>query len=427
MSVTQLIKALERGEFDRTLRELYMKDDIALKRERLKKLLDDFLKLYGDREAEIFSVPGRTELLGNHTDHNGGCVLAASVDIDIIAVASKTDGRIVKIKSEGYREDVVDIDASTPENVRRGHSDAIIAGIADYFRKHGYKTGGFCAYTTSDVMSGSGLSSSAAFEVMCARIFSGLYNGSKISKDELALAGKYAENVFFGKPCGLMDQAACAAGGCIFVDFSDPERAQTEKLSLDLSKYGYKLCIVNTGGNHADLTDDYASVPAEMKKIASLMGKSVLSLCDEEDFLDRISYLRSIAGDRAVMRALHFFEENKRVKKQRENIKKGDMKAYFETVSESGNSSFKFLQNVYTVKNVREQGLSLALAVTEKFGACCRVHGGGFAGTIQAYIKENELLPYVSMIESVFGKGSCMVLSVRKYGASLITRDGIYE
>ena len=425
MQVSHLIKAVNDGQFDKSIIALYPEKDILNRRERITTLAENFMSLYGDLEVTLFSVPGRTELSGNHTDHNNGRVLAASVDIDIIAIASKVEGDEVRIKSVGYREDIVDISNPNPENVRKGSSSAIIAGIADYFNKNGYKSGGFYAHTTSDVMTGSGLSSSAAFEVICARIFSEFYNDGKVTAMELAKAGKYAENVFFGKPCGLMDQAACASGGCLWMDFENSADPKTEKIEFDISKYGYSLCIVNTGGNHADLTDDYASVPAEMHSVAALMGKQTLRSRDEEDFMGRISYMRSIVGDRAIMRAMHYFAENHRVDKQKAALKNGNIEEYFSLVKQSGDSSFRFLQNVYTNQNVFEQGISLALAITERFGATCRVHGGGFAGTIQAYIKNELVHDYKKTIESVFGENACNVYTIRPYGAAVVTENEI--
>ncbi len=425
MQVSEFLKKLQNGNFDNIISRLYPQGDVSKKRSRIIKLANDFYALYGEKDVTLFSVPGRTELSGNHTDHNNGRVLAASVDIDIIALASPSDEPIVRIKSEGYREDVVDISSPDPENVRKGSSSAIISGVADYFQKQGYACGGFTAFTTSDVMTGSGLSSSAAFEVICARIFSEFYNNGEISPMELAKAGKYAENRFFGKPCGLMDQAACASGGCLFIDFENNTEPQTEKIDFDLSKLGYSLCIVNTGGNHADLTDDYASVPSEMRSIATLMGKQNLRACDEDDFMGRICYMRTLVGDRAIMRAMHYFAENRRVSAQKNAISNGNIDEYLKLVTESGNSSFKFLQNVYTNKNIKEQGISLALAITERFGAVCRVHGGGFAGTIQAYIKTESVQEYKSAIESVFGENACNVYTIRPYGASVITENEI--
>ncbi len=406
MLVTALIEKLQNGNFDNVISKLYPNKDIKNRANRIITLAEEFKTMYGDLDVTLFSVPGRTELSGNHTDHNNGQVLAGSVDIDIITIAAKTDDMTVKIKSAGYREDVIDISNPSPDKVRPGSSASLIVGIADYLNKNGYKSGGFTACSTSDVMTGSGLSSSAAFEVICALVFSEFYNGNKLSQMELAKAGKYAENEFFGKPCGLMDQAACASGGCLWIDFENGNEPMAEKIDFDIDKFGYSLCVVNTGGNHADLTDDYASVPSEMKSIAALMGKSVLRQCDEDDFLGRISYLRSIVGDRAIMRSIHFFNENKRVALQKQALKNNDFQEYLSLVTASGNSSFKFLQNVYTNKNVSEQGISLALALTENAGFVCRVHGGGFAGTIQAYVPKASVGEYKAMIEKVFGENS---------------------
>ena len=329
----------------------------------------------------IFSAPGRTELSGNHTDHNNGLVLASAVDIDIIAIAAKTNNNVVRLKSIGYREEAIDISSPSPEKVRKASSEALVAGIADYFRKQGFEANGFTAYTVSEVATGSGLSSSAAFETLCAKIFSYFYNDNRVSPIELAKAGKYAENLFFGKPCGLMDQAVCSVGGCVYVDFKNSSEPIIEKLRFDIKSKGYSLCIINTGGSHSDLTEDYASVTNEMRSVSLLMGKPNLRCCEESDFLNRISYIRTLVGDRACMRAMHYFSENRRVDEQKEAIKNGDFDRFFELVTESGNSSFKYLQNAYTVKNVKEQCIPLALAISERFARACRLHGGGFAGT----------------------------------------------
>ncbi len=427
MRVTELIKSLNEGRFDKSISLLYPNKDVTDRRNRIIEVANGFYELYGDMDVTLFSIPGRTELSGNHTDHNNGRVLAASVDIDIISIAAKLDEPTVRLKSVGYREDAIDISAPSPDNVRKGSSSAIIVGLADYFMTHGYNAGGFAAYTASDVMTGSGLSSSAAFEVICAKIFSVFYNDNSLAPMELAKAGQYAENVYFGKPCGLMDQAACASGGCLWMDFEDGLAPKTEKISFDIAKYGYSLCIVNTGGNHADLTDDYASVPAEMRSVAALMGKQTLRECDEDDFINRISYMRPNVGDRAIMRAMHYFAENKRVDKQKDALKKGDFDTYLSLVTASGESSYKFLQNVYANKAPDEQGISLAIALTERFGAVCRVHGGGFAGTIQAYLPIDKVAEYKKTIESVFGENACQVYTIRPYGAAVVTESDIVE
>ena len=423
MLATQLEAAVDRGAFDSAFSALYR--DVPRAKARWTTLLQTFRAQYGDREAVLLSVPGRTEISGNHTDHNKGCVLAASVDVDIIAVAAKTEGSEVRVKSEGRLEDVIDCATIDPETVRKGCSAALIAGVCDAFRREGLSYGGFVACTTSHVLPGSGLSSSAAFEVLCGKILSVLYNGDTVPAMKLAQAGQYAENVFFGKPCGLMDQAACACGGFLYIDFADPASPVTEQLTFDPEKEGYTFCIVNTGGSHADLTGDYASIPAEMRSVAASLGKQVLRECDEADFVSRISALRSEVGDRAVLRALHFFTENRRVEKQRAALKAGDGKEFFRLVTESGLSSFRFLQNVYAPHNPKEQGISLALAISERFGAVCRVHGGGFAGTVQAYVPTENAHAYREAMDGVFGKGACMLLRVRPVGATALSPDGI--
>ena len=425
MLTTQWMKLFESGSMDGTLSLLYPRPEGQ--RARYLQLLNDFLALYGDMETSVFSVPGRTEISGNHTDHNKGVVLAASVDLDIIAVAAKTDDDLIRVKSARYPEDVVDVTKLNPEKVRKGSSSAILSGVCEAFGKKGYRYGGFRACTTSNVLSGSGLSSSAAFEIMSGRILSEFYNRGSVPAMELAKAGKYAENVYFGKPCGLMDQAACAIGGFLFIDFLDSESPETEKIRWDPEKAGFAFCIVNTGGSHSDLTDDYAAVPKEMRDCAALMGKKVLRECDEEEFKKRIGYLRGVVGDRAILRALHFFEENKRVFAQKDALERGDTGAFLDLVSASGRSSFMYLQNVYSPKFPTEQGISLALALSDLFGAVCRVHGGGFAGTIQAYVPAEKADDYRAAIDAVFGEGSCMILHIRQYGAVILDQEGAHE
>ncbi|PKM63081.1 MAG: galactokinase [Firmicutes bacterium HGW-Firmicutes-21] len=427
MTATETLKQIRDKEYDKMLTLLYGADRLDAQRQRYTKLTESFISLYGDLEVSLFSVPGRSEISGNHTDHNNGKVLAAAVDIDIIAVAYKSGDSVIRVKSEGYKEDVVDIKIKNPSKFRKNSSSAIIAGVCDALEIKGYACGGFLACTTSDVLTGSGLSSSAAFEVMCGNIISHFYNNGKIPAIELAKAGKYSENVYFGKPCGLMDQTACAHGGFSYIDFEHNDTPMVDKMNFDLSGCGYSLGIVNTGGNHADLTEDYASVPKEMYTCANLLGRNVLREVDEADFISRIAYLRGLAGDRAIMRAMHFFRENDRVENQRAALKDGDIDCFLRLAAESGNSSFKFLQNIYTNKNISEQGLSLALAVSERMGVVCRVHGGGFAGTIQAFVPNDKRDGYKKALESIFGADSCMFLNVRPYGAISFDSDKIYE
>ena len=412
------------GELDAVLTDALSVSaaNVPAQRVRYAAALDAFEAKYGDGDISLYSVGGRSEISGNHTDHNHGRVIAASVNLDILAVAKATDNGVIRIQSEGFPEDIVApaaIDA--PNEDLFFTSAAIIAGMEKAFLNAGYKVGGFDAYTTSNVLKGSGISSSAAFEVMVGNILNHLYNDGKVSNVEIAKMAQFAENKYFGKPCGLMDQTACAVGGFITIDFADPTAPVIEKMDFDLGKAGYALCIVNTGGNHADLNEDYASVPAEMKAVAAVLGVPVLRETDEAALIANVAKVRETCGDRALMRAMHFFAENRRVAAQVEALRAGDMEAFKAGVTASGNSSFKYLQNVYTTKNVAEQGLSLALCLTEAFlagtGAVYRVHGGGFAGTIQAFVPVEKAAEYEAYMDSIFGEHACHLLSVRRDGA----------
>ncbi len=432
MNITELKNKIAAGAIDDTLVNGLSVNpaNVPAQRERYSKACDEFASIYGDGEVSLYSVGGRSEISGNHTDHNYGRVIAASVNLDILAVVKKTDDGVIRIKSEGFPEDVVAPAAvEAPDESKFFKSEAIIAGMEKAFLNAGYNIGGFDAYTTSNVLKGSGISSSAAFEVMVGNILNYLYNDGKVSNVEIAKMAQYAENVYFGKPCGLMDQTACAVGGFITIDFEDPTNPVIEKMDFDLTAAGYALCIVNTGGNHADLNDDYASVPAEMKKVAAKLGVPVLRKTSREALNKLLatsngSEIREELGDRAIMRAYHFFAENERVAAQVEALKKGDIEGFKAGVVASGSSSFRYLQNVYTTKNVQEQGLSLALCLTENFLAgtkgVCRVHGGGFAGTIQAFVPAELTADYAKTMNEVFGDGACHILSVRKNGACKI-------
>lgn len=423
MKTAELKQALAGTTLDSRFCEIYGSAALGTQKARYLHAVEEFEKLYGaDREAALYSVAGRSELSGNHTDHNHGCVIAASIDLDIIAVASPSAGSVIRVKSEGFPEDVVDFGVySAPNPARYEKSDSLIAGMVAGFRKEGLAVGGFDAYTTSNVLKGSGISSSAAFEDMIGNILNYVYNDGKVSNVEIAKLAQYAENRFFGKPCGLMDQMACAVGGIIAIDFRDPSAPVIEQTDFDLSAAGYNLCIVNTGGNHADLTGDYASVPAEMKSVAAYFGKEVLRDTDENAVLAAIPALREKVGDRAILRALHFFAENRRVAAQKAALKAGDLDTFLANVIASGRSSFCYLQNVYTTKNVSEQGLSLALCLAERVlsgkRAAWRVHGGGFAGTIQAFVPTEDVAEFRAVMDAAFGEGRCMVLRVRPEGA----------
>lgn len=423
MKTAELKQALAGTTLDSRFCEIYGSAALEMQKARYLHAVEEFEKLYGaDREAALYSVAGRSELSGNHTDHNHGCVIAASIDLDIIAVASPSADSVIRVKSEGFPEDVVDFGVySAPNPARYEKSDSLIAGMVAGFRKEGLAVGGFDAYTTSNVLKGSGISSSAAFEDMIGNILNYVYNDGKVSNVEIAKLAQYAENRFFGKPCGLMDQMACAVGGIIAIDFRDPSAPVIEQTDFDLSAAGYNLCIVNTGGNHADLTGDYASVPAEMKSVAAYFGKEVLRDTDENAVLAAIPALREKVGDRAILRALHFFAENRRVAAQKAALKAGDLDTFLANVIASGRSSFCYLQNVYTTKNVSEQGLSLALCLAERVlsgkRAAWRVHGGGFAGTIQAFVPTEDVAEFRAVMDAAFGEGRCMVLRVRPEGA----------
>ncbi len=422
MNTTEMQKKLQSGDYDRKLTELYGESALEARRERFCDAIKEFAALYGeDREISLFSVPGRSEISGNHTDHNRGKVIAAAVDLDIIAVASPNTDDTVRIKSAGFPEDRVPARGNEVDESKFYTAEALIAGTCREFENRGYKVGGYDAYTTSSVLKGSGLSSSAAFEVMVGTIMSYFYNDGSIDNAELAQIAQYSENVFFGKPSGLMDQTACAVGGFTTIDFEDPAKAKITKLGFDMSAAGYSLCIVNTGGNHADLNDDYASVPREMKAVAAELGQDVLRGVTFEDIVNNASKLRESVGDRAILRAMHFVSENDRVTMQAKALEENDLDSFFKGVMASGHSSFMYLQNVYTTKNVSEQGLSLALAITERLlsgkHAAWRVHGGGFAGTIQAFVPNDLVSEYRAAVDKVFGDGACAVLKIRKDGA----------
>ena len=421
MIKTSELKTLLAGaEYDAVLAKNYKKEDIEFQKERYTKLAEKFEEYFGSgREVEVYSAPGRTEVCGNHTDHNHGCVLAASVNLDAVAVVSKNSENIVRVKSEGYKIDAVDLAELGVMPSERGKSEALIRGVCAAFKNRGYGVGGFDAATVSDVLSGSGLSSSAAFEVLIGTILNHLYNDGKISAVEIAQIAQFAENEYFGKPCGLMDQMACSVGGFVMIDFNDPSKPVIEKLGFDFGACGHALCIVDTGGDHSDLTDEYAAVRGEMEAVAAKFGKSVLRDVDRVEFEKNISVIRDVAGDRAVLRAMHFYNENVRVEKQAKALKAGDFEAFKALVIESGFSSYMYNQNVYTCRSSANQPVSVALAICQDVligKGAWRVHGGGFAGTIQAFVPYELLDEFKSRICAVFGEKSCYVLNIRPEG-----------
>ncbi len=365
----------------------------------------------------MFSTPGRTELGGNHTDHNLGKVIAGSIDLDTIAAVHPTDDNRVVFNSEGYMAIEVDLNDLTESDTLYGTTDSLIKGVAAAIAKRGGHIGGFQANVSSRVFKGSGLSSSAAIEVLLGTIFNSLYNNERFSTTELAIMGQEAENIHFGKPSGLMDQIACANGGIVGIDFKDPKSPVITPIKVDFADYGYNLVITTTGGNHADLTDDYASIPKEMKSVASFFGQKTLRDVPEKEFYDNIGKLRAELGnDRAILRAFHYFEENKKVDTMVNALREGDFETYLKTVTASGSSSFRYLQNIYSPKAAHEQGIALAYAMTQSFldgDGAFRVQGGGFAGTLEAYIPIERTSEYFRHMETLFGKDCCTTLAIR--------------
>ena len=420
MNTKDLKDNIKNGLFDVRLKDIYVDENVIVyQRERYIKAISEYEKLYGEGDADMFSAPGRSEVCGNHTDHQRGEILAASINLDAIGIISKTDDDTVRIVSDGYDEIVFKTKDITLKEEEKGTTTALIKGVLSKAKDQGYAIGGFKGYITSDVLIGAGLSSSAAFETLIGTIVSYLYNDGAIDAVTIAVIGQYAENVYFGKPCGLMDQMACSVGNLVHVDFADTKDPKIEKIDYDLGSHGYSLCITDTKGSHADLTDEYAAIPEEMKSVAACFGKDVLRGITMEDILSRIDELREKAGDRAVLRAIHFIEENERVKRCVTTLKADDTEGFLKTIKSSGDSSYKYLQNVYCNSDVSHQNVSLALAVSEtllKENGVCRVHGGGFAGTIQAFVKDEAVKTYMEGMNRVFGAGSCKVLKIRKYG-----------
>lgn len=417
-------KALSEKKLDESFSAAYTKAHFEEQYMRFSDVLADFSEQYGEsgkREIALFSAPGRTEVGGNHTDHNHGKVLAASVDLDAVAAASKNDESIVRVKSRGFSIDTVEITDLEVNDEDAGRSRSLVRGILARFKELGYNIGGFDATTASKVLSGSGLSSSAAFEVLVGTILNHLYNDGKISPVEIAKIAQYAENVHFKKPCGLLDQMACSVGGFVTIDFEDPSKPVIQSVALDFEKTGHSLCIVDTKGDHSGLTDEYGFVRSEMEAVAAFFGKKVLREITKEQVVENAGKLAKAVGERAVLRALHFFNDNERVEKEVAALKSGDFEAFKAYVIESGFSSYMYNQNVYSNKQPKTQPLSLALALSEellKDKGAWRVHGGGFAGTIQAFVPNELLNEYTGLMKSVFGDDCCYVLNIRPVGGA---------
>ncbi|MBR2405692.1 MAG: galactokinase [Clostridia bacterium] len=426
-NVTTILEAINRGKYDVTLARLYGADAVFSQRERYRRAVNSFVEIYGEEhDISLFSAPGRTEIGGNHTDHNHGCVLAAGVNLDIIGVAAKTDEAMIRIQSAGYRPDCIELNDLSVHSKETNRSASLVRGVAARFEQLGYAVGGLCAYTTSDVLKGSGLSSSAAFEVLIGTMLNHLYNNGAVNAVEIAKVSQYAENVYFGKPSGLMDQMASSVGGIITIDFADVENPQIREVEYDFRKSGHKLCIVDTGGNHAALTHEYAAVTNEMKSVSNLLGVNYLRETTYEAFLEKLPQIRESCGDRAALRAMHFFGDNERVAKEVAALENDDFTAFCRLVIDSGHSSFEYLQNIYSNADVRFQGLSLALALAQRVlggEGACRVHGGGFGGTTQNFVPTHKVPEFVKTMEAVFGEGSCHILSIRPCGGVQITAE----
>jgi galactokinase len=402
---------------------LYGTDTAILARQtqRWGNLVEEYQRRFGEADIRRFSAPGRTEIGGNHTDHNHGKVLAAAINLDSIAVAAPSSDQRITVYSEGYGTPfVVGLEDLSVVPAEQGTTAALIRGIAARFLQLGYAVGGFQACIASDVPVGSGLSSSASIEVLLGTILNVLYNEARIVAQEIAIIGQHAENVYFGKPCGLMDQIASAVGGIVKIDFAEPESPRVEKIDFNFAVAGYNLLVVDTGGSHADLTEDYASIPREMRRVAACFGREVCRQISEPEIFSHVAELRAGAGDRAILRALHFLQENRRVDLQVQALQNRDMKGFLRLIAESGLSSFRWLQNCVSNRAVSEQGIPLALALAEGFigkgEGACRVHGGGFAGTILVFLPSARIEEFRALMESVFGSGCVKILMVRSQG-----------
>jgi galactokinase len=419
-----MIKKVNRSNFS-TLREFYGTDTEVLNGQvnRYNTLIEKFNTSFDQGDVMLFSSPGRTEIGGNHTDHNNGRVLAGAVNLDNIAIAAKNNTNIIRIESTGYSGFEVDLSILKPDKKENFTPAALVRGINAKMNELGFQIGGFDCCIDGQVPKGSGLSSSACFEVLIGVIISHLFNNGRLDPVQNAIIGQYSENVFFGKPCGLMDQTACAVGGLITIDFKEPSKPVVKKINFDFLSTRFSMVITDTGGNHADLNNEYASLPAEMKAVAGELGAIVQREVTLDQVIDITPEIREKVGDRAILRAMHFQGDNRRVIDQVAALEKNEFKSFLGMVIDSGFSSFMYNQNIYPVTNVREQGVSLALALSEqvlKGHGAWRVHGGGFAGTIQAFVPENLLDKYISTLEHVFGKGSCYKLFIRSKGADKI-------
>ena len=418
-------RMLAAGELDGALLRLRGGDPAAA-RGRAEQVLDGFRRTFGageDTPVTLCSAPGRTEICGNHTDHQHGRVLAAAVNLDFSACAAPNGTNTIRFQSEGWPLVEVELDTLEPLEGEKESTAALVRGMAAQAIRRGYPVSGFDAYAMSDVLPGSGLSSSAACEVLLGVIVNHLFCGDTFTPVEIAQMGQGAENAYFGKPSGLMDQMASSVGGAVSIDFADPAKPVVRSVAVDLNALGYALCILDSGASHADLTGEYAAVPQEMKAVAAFFGKEVLREVNAAQVLASLPALRAAAGDRAVLRALHFFADDARVEGEADALARGDMDAFLALVKESGRSSWELLQNITPAGAVQEQAMAVALTVAERAllgRGACRVHGGGFAGTIQAFVPLDELEAFRAETEGALGAGSCHVLSIRPVGGAVL-------
>ncbi len=407
-------------QLEQALSRLYSPQQLPSQINRYRSLLAGLTETFGPcNQAAVFSAPGRTEICGNHTDHQHGLVLAGSIDLDVIAAVAPNGENVIRIQSEGFPMDIVELDSLEVREEERNTSAALIRGVAAWFQSQGCKLEGFNAYTASTVFKGSGLSSSAAFEVLLGNIFNELFFDGQCSPARIAQTGQYAENVFFGKPSGLLDQMASSVGGMVTIDFQDNASPVVERLDFDFSSAGHALCIIDSGADHADLTGEYAAVPGELKEICAHFGKSVLREVPEEEFLAALPVLRRKAGDRAVLRAMHIYDDNRHVAAQVEALRRGDFDAFLKLITASGLSSWRQLQNVVPAGYTHHQEVAVALSLCERSlggRGACRVHGGGFAGTIQAFVPLDMLDTFKVEMERYLGDGACHVLTIRPVG-----------
>ena len=423
MNTSEMIREIASESFLRRIRTLYA-DKAEKHVDIFEGLVKQYTEIFGEaQELALFSAPGRTEIGGNHTDHQHGRVLAASVDMDMIAAAQITDTGKILVKSEGYPMCEIAVDDLEPHPEEKNTTAALIRGVAAGFAQMGCALKGFNAAVRSSVLPGSGISSSAAFEVLIGNIINSLFFENRADAVKIAQIGQYAENVFFGKPSGLMDQTASSVGNMLTIDFEDTQHPVVRRLNVDFEKTGLALCIINSGADHADLTDEYAAIPNELKTVCSLFGKEVLREIPKEEFMRRLPAVRSLAGDRAVLRALHFYDDNDRVPRQAQALESGNIDEFLRLVRESGYSSWMYLQNITPCGAREHQEMAVALALCSQLlgeRGAFRVHGGGFAGTCQAFVPLDMLEGFRSEIDRILGDGSCHVLSIRGVGGTRV-------